>query len=87
MSEVDKNKETFSKFLAATTALDLDLLDKLLAEDLEHIVPGTCFVSRSYTKSEFIDGAKGVIECVQESIQFDIQTLTAEDDRVSCIAQ
>jgi uncharacterized protein len=87
MNTLETNKQLVRDLLVAICNADKDALEKLIADDVVYNVPGSCFISGDYNKQEFIAGAELVNTLLGGSLQFDIQSLTAEDDRVCCVAQ
>ncbi|MET0986904.1 MAG: nuclear transport factor 2 family protein [Steroidobacteraceae bacterium] len=87
MSMQAQNKQIARDFLRALTTKDTKLLDSLFAEDIEYVVPGSSFLSRSYDKRTIL-GAMGYLYAMLDgSIHFDVVDLTSEEGRVSCFAK
>ena len=87
MSDVESNKELVRKFLSALTNKDKEALDRIFSEDVEYILPGCCFLSGSYDKPTILTAMDGLYAMLDDSITFNILSMTCEDERVSCIAQ
>lgn len=81
------NKTIVKNFLAALGRGDVDALRGLLSEDAVAICTGTSLVSgtRSYAEICATAGMLGAI--ARSGIDFEILSMTAEDDRVSCEVQ
>jgi len=87
MSEQEQYKQLAREFLSAITNKDKAALDRIFSEDVEYILPGCCFLSGSYDKPTILMAMDGLYAMLEDSITFDILSMTCEDGRVSCMAQ
>ena len=81
------NKSIAKKFLAALGKGDVETLTGLLAPDMQAICTGTSVLSGTRAGAE-IAGAAGMLSAITKNgIDFQVLTMTAEEDRVSVEVQ
>jgi ketosteroid isomerase-like protein len=87
MSNIEGDKQVARDFLRAITTKDAQLLDRLLAPNVEYIVAGSSFLSNTYNKPTILGAMKMLYAMLDGSIDFDVQDMTSEAGRVSILAK
>ncbi len=83
MSEVESNKRLTLEFIAAMQRGDADVIADAYADEGRVITMGSTLISGERGKAEIRQFAGGVLEAFPAGLNFSVQTLTAEDDRVA----
>ncbi|CAG4884794.1 conserved protein of unknown function [Georgfuchsia toluolica] len=84
---IEANKQVVTKFWAAFSVSDFDTALTLLGEDLKWWVAGDFAISGTYSKKQFGDLVKGLLDDVPKGIRVTPQIMTAEEDRVAMVAE
>ncbi|NKI15854.1 SnoaL-like domain-containing protein [Spongiibacter sp. KMU-166] len=79
----DKNKKIVTDFIQAMGNGDIEAIQTLLAHDVEAVTMGSSLISGSRGYDELIAGAAMFKQITATGIDFEIQHLTAEENRVS----
>jgi ketosteroid isomerase-like protein len=83
MSESGQNTEKAKKFLAAMSDRNVDVMDDLLADDLEYWVAGNISLSGIHTKSALLAMVPGVGQFFPDGLRVYPTEATAEGRRVA----
>ena len=86
-SEQDANKQVVRDFIAALGRGDAVAMAPLLAPDVEAIATGTSFMSGTRDRDTILSTLGTLGSITKDGIDFDILSMTAEEDRVSAEAK
>lgn len=87
MSTSIDNKAIVKRFLIALGTSDEPTVRHLLAENVRAICTGTSILSGTRNYNEICSAVGMLQKMTRNGIDFEIISMTAEDDRVSCEAQ
>ena len=80
---MEDNKAIAIRWLEAVGSGDLETFKTLVTDDVVHEVIGTSVLSGTRTLDELLELAGGLFQATKNGLRFDIQDVTAEDDRVA----
>jgi ketosteroid isomerase-like protein len=80
---MEDNKAIAIRWLESVGSGDLETFKTLVTDDVVHEVMGTSVLSGTRTLDELLDLAGGLFGATKDGLRFDIQDVTAEDDRVA----
>ena len=86
MSNLDANKKVVTDFLEALGSYDIPKVMELITEDIVFNIPNSSCLGGKITLQEFEPVAGLLQQVCPDGIPFEIHFLTAEEDRVSCVA-
>jgi hypothetical protein len=87
MADIQANKQVVRDFIRALGRGDVDGIAATLDPDVKAIATGTCFMSGTRDRGMILSAAKTLDSITQNGIDFEILSMTAEDDRVSAEAK
>lgn len=80
------NKALAQRWIDAVTAGDVEAFRAAMAEDAQHEVPGTCFMSGIRSRDEASQAIGLITSLTKSGLTLRVLSMTAEDDRVSAEA-
>ena len=80
---MEDNKAIAIRWLESVGSGDLETFKTLVTDDVVHEVIGTSVLSGTRTLDELLELAGGLFQATKNGLRFDIQDVTAEDDRVA----